>query len=75
MKLEGNGSDIDNVVAPSLNVLKKYRSMATRLQLSLSAKALKNLAGLMSISDPFAVVTVRGDNPDNRPEVVGRTDM
>lgn len=49
--------------------------MATRLQLSLSAKSLKNLAGMLSLSDPFAVVTVRGDNPDNKPEVVGRTDM
>ena len=26
-------------------------------------------------SDPFAVVTVRGDSPENRPEVVGRTDV
>jgi hypothetical protein len=49
--------------------------MATRLQLSLSAKGLKNLSGLMQKSDPFAVVTVRGDNPDNKPEVVGRTDV
>lgn len=49
--------------------------MAARLQLSLSGKGLKNLSGYMSKSDPFAVVTVRGDNPDNRPEVVGRTDV
>lgn len=49
--------------------------MATRLQLSLSAKSLKNLSGLMQKSDPFAVVTVRGDNPDNKPEVVGRTEV
>eukprot|EP00934_Nitzschia_sp_Nitz4_P009005 Nitzschia sp. Nitz4//scaffold60_size111251//75778//78153//NITZ4_004156-RA/size111251-augustus-gene-0.115-mRNA-1//1//CDS//3329555591//8995//frame0 len=49
--------------------------METRLQLSLSAKGLKNLAGIMAKSDPFAVVTVRGDNPDNKPEVVGRTDV
>jgi hypothetical protein len=49
--------------------------MTTRLQLSLSAKGLKNLSGIMAKSDPFAVVTVRGDNPDNRPEVVGRTDV
>ena len=49
--------------------------MTTRLQLSLSAKGLKNLSGFMEKSDPFAVVTVRGDNPDNRPEVVGRTDV
>lgn len=49
--------------------------MSTRLQLSLSAKNLKNLSGFTGKSDPFAVVTVRGDNPDNRPEVVGRTDV
>ena len=49
--------------------------MATKLQLSLSAQNLKNLAGIMQKSDPFAVVTVRGDNPDNKPEVVGRTDV
>jgi hypothetical protein len=49
--------------------------MATRLQLSLSAKGLKNLSGILAISDPFSVVTVRGDSPDNRPEVVGRTDV
>eukprot|EP00529_Nitzschia_sp_RCC80_P010712 CAMPEP_0113509784 /NCGR_PEP_ID=MMETSP0014_2-20120614/37765_1 /TAXON_ID=2857 /ORGANISM="Nitzschia sp." /LENGTH=620 /DNA_ID=CAMNT_0000405647 /DNA_START=382 /DNA_END=2244 /DNA_ORIENTATION=+ /assembly_acc=CAM_ASM_000159 len=47
----------------------------TRLQLSLSGKNLKNLSGFTGISDPFAVVTVRGDNPDNKPEVVGRTDV
>jgi hypothetical protein len=49
--------------------------MTSRLQLSLSANTLKNLSGMMSKSDPFAVVTVRGDNPDNKPEVVGRTDV
>lgn len=49
--------------------------MAARLQLSLTAKSLKNLSGIMQKSDPFAVVTVRGDNPDNKPEVVGRTDV
>jgi hypothetical protein len=47
----------------------------TRLQLSLSGNGLKNLAGLLNKSDPFAVVTVRGDYKDNKPEVVGRTDV
>jgi Copine/C2 domain len=47
----------------------------TRLQLHLSAKGLKNLGGLMGKSDPFAVVTVRGDNPNNKPVVVGQTDV
>jgi hypothetical protein len=49
--------------------------MTSRLQLSLNAKGLKNLSGILNLSDPFAVVTVRGDNPDNKPEVVGRTDV
>lgn len=50
--------------------------MTTRLQLHLSAKDLKNLGGFLSgRSDPFAVVTVRGDNPNNKPQVVGQTDV
>jgi hypothetical protein len=49
--------------------------MTSRLQLHLSAKDLKNLSGLMGMSDPFAVVTVRGDNPNNNPAVVGQTDV
>jgi len=48
----------------------------TRLQLHLSAKNLKNLGGLLGgKSDPFAVVTVRGDNANNKPVVVGQTDV
>jgi hypothetical protein len=47
----------------------------SRLQLHLSAKNLKNLGGLMGKSDPFVVVTVRGDNPNNKPVVVGQTDV
>ena len=46
-----------------------------RMQLHLSAKALKNLGGLIGKSDPFAVVTVRGDDPNNKPVVVGQTDV
>ncbi len=50
--------------------------MATaRLQLSLSAKDLKNLSGFLDLSDPFAVVTLRGDHKDNKPEIVGRTEV
>ena len=48
---------------------------SSRLQLSLSAKHLKNLSGFMNKSDPFAVVTVRGDNPDNEPYVSGQTEV
>ena len=47
----------------------------SRLQLHLSAKNLKNIGGLMSMSDPFAVVTVRGDSTNNKPTVVGQTDV
>ena len=48
----------------------------SRLQLHLSAKNLKNLGGLLGgKSDPFAVVTVRGDNANNKPVVVGQTDV
>eukprot|EP00537_Pseudo-nitzschia_pungens_P001137 CAMPEP_0172367806 /NCGR_PEP_ID=MMETSP1060-20121228/23762_1 /TAXON_ID=37318 /ORGANISM="Pseudo-nitzschia pungens, Strain cf. cingulata" /LENGTH=635 /DNA_ID=CAMNT_0013092179 /DNA_START=237 /DNA_END=2144 /DNA_ORIENTATION=- len=50
--------------------------MATaRLQVSLSGEGLKNLSGMMGKSDPFAVVTRRGDHQDNTPEIVGRTEV
>ena len=49
--------------------------MTSRLQLHLSAKDLKNMAGLMGTSDPFAVVTVRGDDENNKPVVVGQTEV
>jgi hypothetical protein len=29
----------------------------------------------MNVSDPFAVVTVRGDNENNKPRVIGQTDV
>jgi hypothetical protein len=46
-----------------------------RLQLSLSATGLTNLAGILNTSDPLAVVTVRGDQPDNPPTIVGQTEV
>mmetsp|Transcript_1319 Transcript_1319/g.2161 ORF Transcript_1319/g.2161 Transcript_1319/m.2161 type:complete len:604 (-) Transcript_1319:52-1863(-) len=46
-----------------------------RLQLSLSALGLSNLAGILQTSDPFTVVTVRGDSPDNPPQIVGQTEV
>ena len=49
--------------------------MTSRLQLHLSARDLRNVAGLLSVSDPFAVVTVRGDSEHNKPRVVGQTDV
>jgi len=48
---------------------------SARLQLSLSGKGLKNLSGFLDLSDPFAVVTLRGDNKDNKPEIIGRTEV
>ena len=49
--------------------------MTSRLQLHLSARDLKNMSGLMGRSDPFAVVTVRGDDQNNKPRVVGQTEV
>lgn len=53
----------------------RYETMTSRLQLHLSAKDLKNLKGIMGRSDPFAVVTVRGDNRDGVPHIVGQTEV
>jgi len=47
----------------------------SRLQLSLSGKNLTNLAGILNTSDPFAVITVRGDSPDKPPVIVGQTEV
>jgi hypothetical protein len=49
--------------------------MTSRLQVHISAKNLKNIAGFRGVSDPFAVVTVRGDDVNNRPRVIGQTDV
>lgn len=63
----------NNPFVSSLSVLKM--APTSRLQLSLSATNLKNLSGFLNKSDPFAVVTVRGDNPDNTPFVAGQTEV
>jgi len=47
----------------------------SRLQLCLSGKGLSNLAGMLNKSDPFAVVTIRGDSPDNPPTIIGQTEV
>jgi hypothetical protein len=53
-----------------------FNPATTRLQISLSAKSLKNIGGIMQKSDPFAIVTARGDNPNNStPRIVGRTNV
>ena len=57
------------------SILIAIMTSTTRLQLSLSGKDLKNVSGLFEMSDPFAVVTSRGSNPDNKAEIIGRTDM
>uniref|UniRef100_A0A6U3CEQ1 C2 domain-containing protein n=1 Tax=Entomoneis paludosa TaxID=265537 RepID=A0A6U3CEQ1_9STRA len=49
--------------------------MTSRLQLHLSARDLKNIAGLMGVSDPFCVITIRGDSENNQPQVIGQTDV
>lgn len=55
--------------------------MATRLQLHLSAKDLKAPSSSLLFHkkkkppDTFAVVTVRGDQPQNAPQVVGQTNV
>jgi hypothetical protein len=59
----------------SLLLLLLTMAPTSRLQLSLFAKDLKNLSGFLQKSDPFAVVTVRGDNPDNAPYVAGQTEV
>lgn len=46
-----------------------------RLQLTLSAKGLPNLAGLLNTSDPFALVKVRGDAAYNPPVIAGETEV
>lgn len=50
-------------------------SQSSRLQLSLSGKNLKNLAGFFEKSDPFCVVTVRGEDKNNPPIIVGETEV
>jgi len=53
--------------------------MTSRLQLHLSAKDLKRKSGMLGmsskLSDPFAVVTVRGDNENNTPQIIGQTEV
>lgn len=49
--------------------------MTCRLQVHLNAKDLKNVSGLLGVSDPFCIVVARGDNPDNPPDIVGNTEV
>jgi hypothetical protein len=72
------GFEIFQMWKPRLIDLHQQEEFAmsnSRLQLSLSAKGLTNLAGMLNTSDPFAVVMVRGDSPDNPPVLVGQTEV
>eukprot|EP00980_Cylindrotheca_fusiformis_P002260 scaffold517_cov119-Cylindrotheca_fusiformis.AAC.43 len=47
-----------------------------QVELSISAKKLKNVAGAFKgTSDPFAVVTQIATNPDSKPRVLGKTEV
>lgn len=78
--MEGTGIHTNRIISKKVDQ-KSMSSTTTRLQLHLSAKNLKNLGGggaralFGGTSDPFAVVTVRGDNSQNKPVVVGQTDV
>mmetsp|Transcript_28981 Transcript_28981/g.40723 ORF Transcript_28981/g.40723 Transcript_28981/m.40723 type:complete len:618 (-) Transcript_28981:86-1939(-) len=50
-------------------------SKISRLQVSLMARGLKNLSGMLQTSDPFAIVTIRGKDPDSDPIIAGHTDV
>ena len=47
-----------------------------RVQISLRATKLKNVAGAFKgLSDPFAVVTVLPNNRDAKPKILGKTEV
>ena len=50
-------------------------SQPIRLQVSLSAAGLKNIAGRLNVSDPFAMLSVRGENKDDKGVIVGKTNV
>lgn len=48
----------------------------TRVQISLYASKLKNVAGLgKGVSDPYAVVTLLAGGPQDKPNVLGKTEV
>lgn len=59
-----------SVLAP-----KTVLAMEARLQVSLSAHGLRNLAGFRNTSDPFAVLSLRGEHKDDPPTIVGQTEV
>ncbi|KAL7506970.1 hypothetical protein ACHAXN_004180 [Cyclotella atomus] len=49
---------------------------AEKLQLTLHASGLKNVAGAFKgTSDPFAIVTILGSGPSEKPRVLGKTEV
>ena len=47
-----------------------------RVQISLYAQGLKNVAGLgKGTSDPYAVVTLIASDPHDKPKVLGQTEV
>lgn len=47
-----------------------------KLQISLSASKLKNVAGTFKgVSDPFAVVTLLGNKREDKPRIIGKTEV
>ena len=48
----------------------------TKVQISLYASKLKNVAGLgKGTSDPYAVVTLLAGGPQDKPNVLGKTEV
>ena len=69
--------EIEKMLQSQCTIQNSETMSTSRLQLSLNAKGLTNLAGMriLNTSDPFAVVTVRGDSPNNPPVIVGQTEV
>jgi len=51
-------------------------SNTSRVRLEIYAQGLKNVAGAFKgKSDPFAIVTVLGSSPTEKPRVLGKTEV
>jgi hypothetical protein len=47
-----------------------------RVRLELHAQMLKNIAGpFKGTSDPFAIVTLLGSDPSQKPRILGKTEV
>ena len=55
---------------------RQHSSRTTRVNIKLYASGLKNVAGFgKGISDPYAVVTVLAGGPNEKPHVLGKTEV